>query len=77
MDDSAAAVNHRPTGIEQQSHSFRDLLGVAPFYRGIGADLDALGVTVRRLCSSDILGYIDNHRTRASRPGQIERFLDS
>ena len=76
QDDAAARIDHRPLRIEQELNGLLDLPRVAFRDGVVRTERDRLRIIEfgRRL--RDVLGNIDEHRSRTSGGGQIERLLE-
>ena len=76
LEDAAAGVDHRALRLGHQPGGVLDLLGVTLGVGLVAGEVDRLGpVPVHRLVG-DVLGHVDEHRTRATRRGDVERLAD-
>jgi hypothetical protein len=73
--DAAARIDHRTLGRSHQSGRAADLAGVALDHRIVRTQADFLRIDVIRTLRGDILGNVDQHRTGASRRGDVEGLL--
>ncbi len=74
-DHTAAGVNHRPLGRENQLDGLLDLPRVSLHHRTVRAHGDRLRIVIAGLLRRDVLGDIHVHRARASGGGDVKGLL--
>ena len=73
--DPATGINHRPLGLQQHLHRLLDLSAVSLEHRVIGPHGDRLGIFELALLIRNVFRNINQDRTGAAGPGDVESLL--